>query len=135
MMGGMVHGIGNSLLERMIFDADGQPRTTTLTDYLLPGPVEMPPLRLLHRQSPTPLNPLGIKGVGEGGVLPVPASIISAIEDALSDLGARIEQVPVSPADIVYMIAAAREGVVASGPQPSSGRARAAEVPCKGGAS
>jgi carbon-monoxide dehydrogenase large subunit len=119
MTGGMVHGIGNALLERMIFDADGQPRTTTLADYLLPGPVELPPLRLLHRESPTPLNPLGIKGVGEGGVLPVPASIVSAIEDALSEFAVRIEQVPVSPADIVRMIAAARE----KAPQPGSARA------------
>jgi aerobic carbon-monoxide dehydrogenase large subunit len=108
MMGGMVHGIGNALFERMVFDADGQPTTTTLAEYLLPGAAEAPRLRILHRESPTPLNPLGIKGVGEGGVLPVPASIIAAIEDALAELGVRIEQAPISPADIVALIATAR---------------------------
>ena len=108
MMGGMAHGVGNAILERMIFDAVGQPMTTTLAEYLLPGATETPPMRLLHRESPTPLNPLGIKGVGEGGVLPVAASIISAVEDALGELGARIAQVPISPADVVVMIAAAR---------------------------
>ncbi|MCC6777713.1 MAG: xanthine dehydrogenase family protein molybdopterin-binding subunit [Hyphomicrobiales bacterium] len=109
MMGGLVHGIGNALLERMVFDAQGQPMTTTLAEYLLPAAVETPSMRLLHRESPTPLNPLGIKGVGEGGVLPTPATIIAAVEDALVEFGVRIGQVPISPADIVAMIAAARE--------------------------
>jgi carbon-monoxide dehydrogenase large subunit len=109
MMGGMVHGIGNAMLERMIFDGDGQPTTTTLAEYLLPGAAEVPPMRLLHQESPTPLNPLGIKGVGEGGVLPVPASIIAAIEDALAELDIRIDHAPISPAEIVQMIAIARK--------------------------
>jgi carbon-monoxide dehydrogenase large subunit len=107
MMGGIVHGVGNALLERMMFDGDGQPTTTTLAEYLLPGAAEAPPMRLVHQESPSPLNPLGIKGVGEGGVLPTPACIIAAVEDALIEFGVHITHAPVSPADIVALIAAA----------------------------
>ncbi len=66
-MGGVAHGIGNALFERMHFDAAGQPLTTTLADYLLPASTESPPIRLLHHELPSPLNPLGAKGVGEFG--------------------------------------------------------------------
>jgi carbon-monoxide dehydrogenase large subunit len=68
----------------------------------------MPHIDLLHHSSPTPLNPLGIKGVGETGTLPTAAAIVSAIEDALSPFGVRITEVPLTPADIVGKIAAAR---------------------------
>ena len=64
---------------------------------------------MLHFESPSPLNPLGVKGVGEGGVLPTPAAIIAAIEDALSDFNVRIDHVPISPAEIVAKIAAGRK--------------------------
>jgi carbon-monoxide dehydrogenase large subunit len=108
MLGGIVHGIGNALLERMIFDDAGQPMTTTLAEYLLPTSTHVPRIRVIHRESPTPLNPLGVKGVGEGGVLPTPAAIIAAIEDALSEFNIHIDHAPISPADIVAKIAAAR---------------------------
>lgn len=107
LMGGVAHGIGNALFERMAYDDQGQPLTTNFGEYLLVGAVEMPHLELLHRMSPTPLNPLGVKGVGEAGVLPTPAAIISAIEDALSPFKVRIQQAPLSPQDIVAMISAA----------------------------
>lgn len=105
-MGGIVHGIGNAMFERMVFDATGQPTTTTLADYLLPGASEAPRLRVIHHETLTPLNPLGAKGVGESGVLPTAATIIAAIEDALSEFGVHIDHAPVSPADIVEKIAA-----------------------------
>ena len=66
----------------------------------------MPEITLLHRVSPTPLNPLGLKGVGEAGVIPTPAAIVSAIEDALSPFGVRIQQAPISPQEILALIAA-----------------------------
>jgi carbon-monoxide dehydrogenase large subunit len=108
MLGGIAHGIGNALLERMIFDDAGQPMTTTLAEYLLPTSTHVPRIRVIHRESPTPLNPLGVKGVGEGGVLPTPAAIIAAIEDALSEFNVYLDHAPISPADIVAKIAAAR---------------------------
>ncbi len=104
-LGGAAHGIGNTLFERMEFDADAQPLTTTLADYLLVTATELPMITLVHQENPTPLNPLGIKGVGEAGTLPTAAAIISAIEDALSPFGVRLAQTPVSPAEILAKIA------------------------------
>ncbi|MCR0982713.1 xanthine dehydrogenase family protein molybdopterin-binding subunit [Roseomonas populi] len=104
LMGGIAHGIGNALFEHMRYDEEAQPTSTTLADYLLVTATEMPPVRILHMQSPTPLNPLGIKGVGEAGVIPVPAAIAAAIEDALSPFGAHVTRVPLSPVDIVALI-------------------------------
>jgi carbon-monoxide dehydrogenase large subunit len=106
--GAVAHGIGNALFEWMGFDASCQPTTTTLGEYLLVTATEMPRLELLHQESPSPLNPLGVKGVGEGGVIPTPAAIIAAIEDALGPWGVRISQAPLRPPDIVALIAAAR---------------------------
>jgi carbon-monoxide dehydrogenase large subunit len=103
-IGGAVHGLGNALFEHMRFDAGGQPLTTTLADYLLPMATEVPSIQLLHMCSPTPLNPLGIKGVGESGVLPISAAVASAIEDALAPFGVEVNHAPVSPVDVLAMI-------------------------------
>jgi carbon-monoxide dehydrogenase large subunit len=107
-VGGVVHGIGNALYEHMRFDEGGQPLTTSFADYLLPTAAEAPPIELIHLSSPTTLNPLGIKGVGESGVLPLPAAIASAVEDALSPFGVRITRAPIMPADIVALVRGAR---------------------------
>jgi aerobic carbon-monoxide dehydrogenase large subunit len=99
-MGGIAHGLGSALYEWMAFDEDAQPLTTTLADYLLVTASEMPELTLGHRETPTPLNPLGVKGIGESGVMPIPAAIASAVEDALSSFGVRINQFPIRPRDL-----------------------------------
>jgi carbon-monoxide dehydrogenase large subunit len=103
-MGGIAHGIGNSLFEWMRFDENAQPITTNLAEYMLPTAFEMPHVKLLHLASPSPLNELGIKGVGESGVLPMPAAIASAIDCALSDLRIKISQVPVFPNQLLDLI-------------------------------
>jgi carbon-monoxide dehydrogenase large subunit len=103
-VGAIAHGIGNALYEWMAYDDQGQPMTTTLADYLLVTATEMPVLDLGHRETPTPLNPLGVKGIGESGVLPIPAAIASAVEDALSPFGVRIRQFPIRPQDLAVMI-------------------------------
>ncbi len=103
-IGGVAHGIGNALFEWMGFDAEGQPITTNLGEYLLTGAGDVPRVETAHHESPTPLNPLGVKGVGECGVLPTAAAIVSAIEDALSPFGVRIAQTPIRPWEIVGMI-------------------------------
>ena len=82
--GGIAHGIGNAMFEWMGYDDAGQPVTTTFADYLLPTATEVPAFETLYKESPSPHNPLGVKGVGEVGVIPAAAAIISAIEDALS---------------------------------------------------
>lgn len=103
-VGGIVHGVGNALFEYMQYDSDAQPLTTSLADYLLVTATEAPPIKLIHHTSPTSLNPLGVKGVGESGVLPLPAAIISAVEDALSPFGVHIAQAPISPREIKALI-------------------------------
>ncbi len=103
-IGAIAHGIGNALYEWMAYDDEGQPMTTTLADYLLVTASEMPKVDLGHRETPTPLNPLGVKGIGESGVLPIPAAIASAVEDALSPFGVRIRQFPIRPKDLWAML-------------------------------
>jgi carbon-monoxide dehydrogenase large subunit len=104
LVGGVAHGIGNALYEWMRYDDEAQPLTGTLADYLLVTSTEMPRVELAHHESPTPLNPLGIKGVGECGVIPIAPAVISAVEDALQPFGARIQRTPITPADIVALI-------------------------------
>ncbi|HEY6863613.1 MAG TPA: xanthine dehydrogenase family protein molybdopterin-binding subunit, partial [Burkholderiales bacterium] len=106
--GGTAHGIGNALYEWMGYDADAQPVTTTFADYLLVTATEMPRVEIAHQESPSPLNPLGVKGVGECGVVPVTAAIASAVEDALAPFGVRVTQTPMLPAQIAAMIEEAR---------------------------
>ena len=106
-VGGVVHGIGNALLERLIYDENAQPLTGTFADYLLPLATDVPHIEVDHMESPSPLNPLGVKGAGEGGTLPAIAAIISAIEDALSPFGVRIDEAPITPMRIVELIRAA----------------------------
>ncbi len=96
--GGIIHGIGNALYEWMGYDAEAQPVTVTFADYLLPAACEMPNIEMLFRQSPSPLNPLGAKGVGEVGTIAVAPALASAIEDAI---GVRITAVPILPGTIV----------------------------------
>ena len=107
--GGVAHGIGNALLERMVFDADANPLTTTFADYLMPTAEIVPNCEIVHMESPTPLNPLGAKGAGEGGTIPAPAAIVAAVENALSPFGIRITDCPITPQRIVELINAASE--------------------------
>jgi carbon-monoxide dehydrogenase large subunit len=81
--GGIAHGIGNALLEEVVYDASGQMVTGTLMDYALPRASDVPSLEVHHVITPSPLNPLGVKGAGEGGTLPAPAAIANAVADAL----------------------------------------------------
>jgi aerobic carbon-monoxide dehydrogenase large subunit len=102
--GGIVHGIGNALFEWMGYDAAAQPVTTTFADYLLPTATELPPIELLFHESPSPFNPLGVKGVGEGGTVPVAAAVISAVENALEPFDVRIARAPISPVDVLNLL-------------------------------
>jgi len=106
LIGGVAHGIGNALFEWMRYDDQAQPLVGTLADYLLVTATEMPPVELAHHESPTPLNPLGIKGVGECGVIPIAPAVLSAVEDALKPFGARISRTPMMPSDIVALVRA-----------------------------
>jgi carbon-monoxide dehydrogenase large subunit len=105
--GGVAHGIGNALYEWMGYDDGAQPVTTTFADYLMPTSTEVPMLATLYKETPSPLNPLGVKGVGEAGTIPAAAALISAVEDALSPFNVRIGHFPLTPGKIVELIRAA----------------------------
>jgi carbon-monoxide dehydrogenase large subunit len=88
----------------MGYDENGQPLTTTFADYLLPTAPELPNFETFYRQTPSPINPLGAKGVGEVGTIPAAAAVISAIEDALRPFKVRISQTPILPDALFKMI-------------------------------
>lgn len=102
--GGVVHGIGATLFECMKFDAAGQPLTVSYGDYLLPTSDVVPPIEIHHMESPSPLNPLGVKGTAESGTVGACNAIVSAIEDALRPLQIRITELPVTPARLLALI-------------------------------
>jgi carbon-monoxide dehydrogenase large subunit len=96
-MGGIVHGIGTAIFERMVYDDKGQPRKTNPADYLRPTAIKLPTLETIYTESLSPLNPLGAKGIDEVETVPAAAAVISAIEDALSEF----DIPPISPQYIV----------------------------------
>lgn len=102
--GGIAHAIGNALYERLLFDDGGQPLTTNFGEYLLPAASDVPRMELIHLESPSPMNPLGIKGAGEAGTIPTIASIISAVENALGEYGVKINEAPITPQRIVELL-------------------------------
>jgi carbon-monoxide dehydrogenase large subunit len=106
--GGVVHGIGNALYERMLHDEQGQPITTTYADYLLPAASEMPDIEIVHLETPSPRNPIGVKGAGEGGTIPAAACVISAVEHALGPNAPPILMHPISPQDVLRWLSQAR---------------------------
>ncbi len=105
--GGTAQGIGTALYEEMPYDSEGQPLASTLADYMLPGATEVPAVRILHMETPSPYTEFGQKGIGEGGAIAPPAAIVNAINDALQDLGVEITETPVSPRRLLAAIAAA----------------------------
>jgi carbon-monoxide dehydrogenase large subunit len=106
--GGVAQGVGGALFEEMVYDDSGQLLTGSLMDYLVPTAAEVPAIETVHLEYPSPRNPLGAKGLGEGGAISPPAAIANAVEDALAPLGIRIRETPVSPARLLALIRGAR---------------------------
>ena len=102
--GGTAQGIGTALYEEMPFDEQGQPLATTLADYLLPGPTEVPSIRIDHIETPSPYTFFGQKGIGEGGAIAPPAAIANAVNDALAPLGVEITESPLMPRRIAEAV-------------------------------
>lgn len=99
--GGVSMGIGNAFYEKVQYDENGQLLSASFMDYLLPQATDMPPkIELGHIESPSPLNPLGIKGVGEAGAIPTPACFMQALESALADCNIQITETPLSPSKL-----------------------------------
>ena len=107
-IGGTVQGIGGALLEGMLYDAEGQLLTGSLMDYLLPTASDVPHITLIHQETRSPLNPLGVKGLGEGGAIAPPVAIANAVCDALAPFGIEFNSTPIGPEQIVRAVREAR---------------------------
>ena len=104
-IGGVAHGISNVLFERMIYDREsGQPQTTNYGEYLMITAPEMPQVHLEHMESPSPWNPIGVKGAGEGGTIPCLAAVVGAVENAMSHLNVKINEYPLSPERVLELM-------------------------------
>ncbi len=103
--GGVAQGIGGAFYERLAYDAEGQLRNASFMEFLMPYSTEIPELEIDHLETPSPLNPLGIKGAGEAGVIPVGAVLASAIEEAL---GVPITEMPLSPLKLYELTRSSR---------------------------
>ena len=99
--GGAAHGFGFAMFEKMIWDDQAQPQSTNLAEYLIPGSMEVPNVKINHIVVPSSQNPLGVKGVGESGLVPVPAAIASAVDDAFANEGTRTTSIPIAPMDML----------------------------------
>lgn len=95
--GGVLQGISQALLEQVVYDEKGQLLTSTLADYLIPTSDNSPPIESYFTVTPSPNNPLGVKGVGEAGTIGATPTIVNAVEDALSPFGAEILRIPLTP--------------------------------------
>ncbi|MFN8635404.1 MAG: aerobic carbon-monoxide dehydrogenase large subunit [Chloroflexota bacterium] len=105
--GGVAQGIGGAFFEKLHYDNTGQLTNASFMEFLLPTAMEIPELEVGHLETPSPLNPLGVKGAGEAGAIPVPALVAEAIEDALAPLGVTISEMPLSPTRLWELISAA----------------------------
>ena len=110
LVGGMAQGLGGALFEEFLYDEAGQPLSSTFADYIMPGATEVPaPQILLTEDAPSPLNPLGVKGAGEGGINAVGAAVASAIDDATGIPGA-VTELPVTPRRMLELLRRRRKG-------------------------
>jgi carbon-monoxide dehydrogenase large subunit len=103
--GGVAQGIGAALYEEIAYDSNGQLLSGSFLNYLLPGSMEVPKIKTVHMESPSPLNPLGVKGLGEGGAIAPPAAIANALADALQSFGAQVNEIPLSPDRVLALLA------------------------------
>jgi carbon-monoxide dehydrogenase large subunit len=105
--GGVVQGVGGVLLEDFVYDADGNPLTTTFMDYLPPTTSEIPEIEVGHIETNSSTNPGGYKGMGEGGAIGAHAAAANAVGDALAHLGVRVTGTPLGPEQIFALVEAA----------------------------
>ena len=94
--GGFAQGLGGALYEELAYDVSGQPRTQTLLEYTMPSAEQVPPLKIANLVTPSPLNPLGVKGVGEGSACVAPPAIVNAVVDALAPFGVTHVDMPLT---------------------------------------
>jgi carbon-monoxide dehydrogenase large subunit len=117
--GGIVQGVAQALWEEAIYDDDGNLRNSSLVDYLVPSAAEMPSFKLDHTVTPSPTNPIGVKGIGEAGTIGSTPTVINAVVDALSPLGITDIAMPAHPERVWSAIRAARAAQSGQGEEPS----------------
>jgi CO/xanthine dehydrogenase Mo-binding subunit len=105
--GGVAQGIGGSFYEHLDYDDNGQLLDASYMDFLLPYATEIPHIEIDHIETPSPINPLGVKGAGEAGCIPVPALMAAAVEDALAPFGVKVDHMPLTPDDIRKLVQSA----------------------------
>jgi carbon-monoxide dehydrogenase large subunit len=98
--GGIAQGLGQALYEEVVYDENGQLVTGSLMDYALPRAADLPRLKLAHTETPTPVNPLGIKGIGEAGTIGSTPAVANAVIDALTPFGVTHMDMPLTPQKI-----------------------------------
>ena len=96
-VGGVVQGLGGALFENIAYDAEGQLLSGSFMDYAMPVATDVPSITLVHQEIPSPLNPLGVKGLGEGGAISPPVALANAVCDALSPFGIELNSTPIRP--------------------------------------
>jgi CO/xanthine dehydrogenase Mo-binding subunit len=118
--GGVAQGIGNAFYEKLAFDSDGQLLNASLADYLLPTALDVPRMELEHTETPSPLNPLGVKGAGEAGAIPGGALFAQALEDALglAARGMELLEIPLSP-NRLWELTAHPQSPISEGSSPA----------------
>ena len=99
-IGSVVHTLGNTLFERMVYDEHAQPQTSTFAEYLLPTATELPSIEVILVEYPSKTNPLGVKGADETACVPVPAAIVASVENALTPFGVRLADSAVAGRDL-----------------------------------
>ncbi len=102
--GGVAQGVGGSFYEHMDYDENGQLLDASFMDFLMPYATEVPHMEVDHIETPSTINPLGVKGAGEAGCIPVPAVMAAAVEDALSPFNASIDHMPLLPDEIRTLV-------------------------------
>jgi carbon-monoxide dehydrogenase large subunit len=103
-VGGVAQGIGGATFEAIRYDDEGQLLSGTFMDYMMPIASDMPEVVLVHQEIASPLNPLGVKGLGEGGAISPPVAIANAVCDALAHLGIELNSTPVNPEALLWEI-------------------------------
>jgi CO/xanthine dehydrogenase Mo-binding subunit len=106
--GGVAQGIGNAFYEQLIYDENGQLLNATFMDYLLPTATDVPHIDVGHEETPSPLNPMGVKGAGEAGAIPVGPLFAQALENALAETHIEILEIPLSPSKLWELVEDAR---------------------------
>jgi carbon-monoxide dehydrogenase large subunit len=102
-VGGVAQGLGGALLEHLVYDTDGQLKSSSLLDYALPTARDVPSIEMHHLQIPSPLNPLGVKGLGEGGAVGAHAAVANAVADALRPLEIEVRSTPLTPGRVAAL--------------------------------